>query len=86
MAYLNGLWVEKPHEKAPDFVKAKMSINVEKMLETLKSSKEKYINLQLKESKDGRLYAEIDEWKPDKNEKKPEPITEEDSDLPDLPF
>ena len=82
MAYLNGLWVENPHEKAPDFVKAKMSINVEKMLDTLKASKEKYINLQLKESKDGRLYAEIDEWKPDKSAPKPEPMPDSEDPLP----
>lgn len=70
MAFLNGLWVEKPHVNAPDFVKAKLSINVEKMLESLKATNEKYINLDLKESKEGTFYAEIDEWKPDKSKSK----------------
>lgn len=84
MAFLNGLWVDKPHEKAPSFVIAKISVNVEKMLDSLKATNEKYINLQLKESKEGTFYAEIDEWKPEKTAK-PEPIVEEEDDS-DLPF
>ena len=83
MAYLNGLWVEKPHPNAPSFVKAKLSINVGKMLDSLKNTNEAYINLQLKESKEGNLYAEIDEWKPD-NSNKPEPLPEDEPE--NLPF
>lgn len=89
MAFLNGLWVEKPHVKAPSFVIAKISINVEKMLSTLKDSKEKYINLQLKESKEGTFYAEIDEWKKESKETPPEKhnhFPEPENDNDPLPF
>ena len=84
--FLKGLYADKPHEKARDFVKAKVSINIEKLGQDLKErwkAGEKYVNLQLLESKEGKYYFLIDDWKPEKQEEQPEPIKpEDDSDLP----
>ena len=68
MAYLEGFWVEKPHPKSSDFVIAKVSLNVEKLAKAINERGDKFINLQIKESKEGKFYAEIDEWKPESKE------------------
>jgi len=64
-AFIDGLFAKKPHEKAPDFVKAKLSIKREDMLKWLGEQSDEWINIDVKESgKTGKWYAAIDEWKP----------------------
>lgn len=84
MAFLDGFWVEKPHPNAPSFILAKVSLNVEKLQKALKESGEKFINLDIKESKEGTFYAQIDEWKPE--QKGNQEIEKESGDSQDLPF
>jgi hypothetical protein len=70
-----GIYAKSAHENAPDFVKAKVSIKIKEAIEWLKEQTGDYVNLDLKKSKDGKLYLEIDEWKPKaKAESQPEPI------------
>ena len=58
-----GLYASKPHENAPEFVKAKLSIKRETLLKFLGASNEDWINIDLKESKEGKWYCQIDEYK-----------------------
>jgi hypothetical protein len=74
--FADGLRVSKPHENAPDFVKGRISIKRETLIDWLNKQQGTYINLDIKESKSGNLYAAVDNWKP-KNKK---------SDDPDIPF
>lgn len=62
--FADGLKVSKPHENAPDFVKGRISIKREALIEWLKAREGTYINLDIKESKSGNLYAAVDNWKP----------------------
>ena len=79
-----GLIVKRPHQNAPDFVKAKLSIKKDELIEWLKSESGEWVNLDLKTSKENKLYLSVDDWKPDNqnsgSEMPPEP--EEGSDLP----
>lgn len=63
---IEGLIIKKPHENAPDFVKGKVSINVEKFIEYLRNnSNNGWVNFDLKESKEGKLYCQLDTYRRD---------------------
>jgi hypothetical protein len=66
--YLNGLIAKPPHEKAPDFVKCKLSIKRAELMQSLHDMDGEWINLVVKESKGGKWYAQIDEWKPNRSQ------------------
>jgi len=73
--FIPGLYVKPPHEKAPDYVKCKISLKRAEVAAYLASQSEGWINLDVKVSKDGKWYAEINTWKPqgkDEDVKKPE--------------
>ncbi len=59
-----GLSIFPPHEKAPQFIKAILSVNREKFISYLMSQEpdEKgYIAFEIKESKEGKLYLGLKE-------------------------
>jgi len=66
--FLNGLIFKMPHDKAPDFVKGSLSIKREEMIQALQELSDDWINLDLKVSKQGKAYAQINEWKPTNQE------------------
>ena len=85
MEFPKGLFANKPHEKAPDFVKAGLNIKRDEFIEWLKSQPES-VNLDIKESKDGsKWYASVNEWKPEKKQETPE-APEPIGNNEDLPF
>ncbi len=79
--FIKGLFVKSPHANAPDFVLAKMSIKREDLIAELQGMVEDWINLDIKKSKEGEIYAAIDNWKPD-GKKAESPTKEDDQDLP----
>ena len=80
ITFVNGINFYKPHEKAPDFIKANGQINKADLIEFLESQPDKF-RFVVKESKNGKFYAAIDDYKP-KEEVAPEPIGDDDG----LPF
>ena len=66
MEFPTGLYVDAPHENAPDFVKCKISIDKEKFLRWLEAKEtDQYVNLDVKVAKSsGNWYASVDNWKP----------------------
>ena len=62
-----GLFFKEPHSNAPDFVKGKVSIKVDEFKKYLNNVKGEWLNIDLKISQDGKAYAEIDTWKPNKD-------------------
>lgn len=60
-----GLMVKAKHENAPEYVLCKLSIRREELIEWLQGKDGEWINLDVKESKGGKLYAAVDTWKPD---------------------
>ena len=66
--FAKGFYPKKRREGAPDFVLGKMSVNRIQALEWLSEQTDEWINLDLKEGKSGKCYAEVDTWKPEKKE------------------
>ena len=82
--FVNGLIVKAPHANAPDFVKAAISIKVADLTEWLSDRDEEWINVDVKESRGGRWYASVSNFKPkDKSEKTEKTDTD---DLDSIPF
>lgn len=62
--FVNGLIVKEPHERAPEFVKCRLSIKREELISWLQSKDSDWINLDVKVSQQGKWYAEVNSWKP----------------------
>jgi hypothetical protein len=84
--FVDGLLVKAPHEKAPSFVKASISIKVEdlgKWLRAKYSAGEQWVNIDVKEAKSGKWYASVSTFKP----KAKEEMTDNKADIKsDYPF
>jgi hypothetical protein len=84
--FVNGLIVKEPHANAPDFVKCSIGIKVSDLSEWLSGRSEEWVNIDVKESKVGKWYASISNFKPiPKQENKPSvnvPAADYDDDLP----
>jgi len=78
--FADGLRFELPSEKAPDFVKGKLSIKIAEFIPFLEKhqSNAGWVNIDLKVGQSGKAYAELDTWKPtpkvEDTEKKHEPL------------
>jgi hypothetical protein len=62
--FVNGLRAFKPHEKAPDFIISDLAGDRDQLIEWLKKQ-EPTFKFQIKRSKDGKYYAELNTWKKD---------------------
>ena len=80
--------VKPPHPKAPDFVKASISIKVEdlgKWLREKYKAGQEWVNIDVKEAKSGKWYAAVSTFKPEKKEEK-KPARKHDDMEDDIPF
>lgn len=66
--FVDGLIVKPPHEKAPDFVKCSISIKRKELGNWLRGKDDDWINLDVKVSQNGKWYAEVNTWKPEKRQ------------------
>lgn len=65
--FVDGMIVKAPRPKAPDFVKASISIKVEdlgKWLRAKYQAGQEWVNLDVKEAKSGKWYAAVSTYKP----------------------
>lgn len=64
--FIKGLFVNRPSDKAPSFVKAKISISADTFPQFLKDNVngKGYMNFDILESKDGKYYAKLDSFEP----------------------
>jgi len=77
-------FIFKRSEKAPEFVVGSMSIKVDEAMAFLAQNESNgWVNLNVKQSKGGKYYMELDTWKP-KPTKKDDVF--EESDDEDVPF
>lgn len=68
MEFVNGLIVKAPHERAPDFVKANISIKVADLKAWLAGRNEDWVNLDVKVSREGKWYASVSQFKKDEKQ------------------
>jgi hypothetical protein len=67
------------NDNAPDFILCKLGIRCKDFFEFMKEHEDKgWVNIEIKESKDGKLYAELDTWKPNQEDRRPQ----DDDDYP----
>ena len=64
--FIPGLFFKDPHQNAPDFVMAKGSIKVADLRAWLAEQPGEWINFDLKRSREGKPYAQLDTWVPDR--------------------
>ena len=69
--FVQGLIVKAPSDKAPEYIKARLSIKREELIAWLESEDGEWINADIKVSQGGRWYAQIDSWKPEESSKGP---------------
>ena len=62
--FVKGLLVKAPHQKAPDFVKASISIKVAELQEWLSNQSGEWVNIDVKESRGGKWFAAVNTFKP----------------------
>lgn len=65
--FFDGIYFNKPSEKAPEFIIGKLSINADKLIEFLNSNREYvnnkgYIRGDIKEGRSGKIYIEVDTY------------------------
>lgn len=68
-----GIFFKLPHGNAPEYIRGKILIRRVDAIEFLQSEESEWISLDLKVSRDGKPYAQIDEWKPDHSRVSQEP-------------
>ena len=94
VVFIDGVNVFTPNEKAPDFVKASLVINPTKLIAWLKENDQHLtegkegleLRTQIKESKQGKLYASVDTFKPKLKAEVTSKQTVEEEDIDSLPF
>ena len=62
--FVDGLIVKAPNPKAPDFVKASISIKREELIDWLSSRSGDWVNIDVKEAKSGKWYAAVNTYQP----------------------
>jgi len=90
--FVSGLHIKAPHEKAPSFVKASISIKVADLglwLREKHKAGDEWVNIDVKESRGGKWYCSVSTFKPKQEEaapaapQKPKNTFEDmDSDIP----
>jgi len=76
--FVDGLRFEEPAETAPDFIKGRISIKADELIAFCQKHKNEkgWLNVDLKESKGGKKYFELNTWKPKTQQMASNPITE----------
>lgn len=69
--FAEGFKFEKPRENSPDFLKGSISIKVPEAIAFLERNQNNagWVRIDLKKSKEGNLYLELNTWKPKPYEK-----------------
>ena len=75
--FVNGLLIKPPHERAPEFVKCKLSFKREELIAWLQSKDGDWINADVKVSQNGKWYAAVDNWKPNSDRQESQPARQQ---------
>lgn len=85
--FVSGLIVKAPHERAPDFVKASISIKVADLSAWLSQQQGEWVNVDVKEAKSGKWYCAVSTFKPKQEAPAPKSRAPANADFEDdIPF
>ena len=81
-----GIRFYEPSERAPKFIRGSISVNVNEFFLWAEQHKNErgYLNLDVKESKGGKVYVDLNTYQPGNRTVKP-PVVEEEEDG-DMPY
>lgn len=87
--FVEGMMAKQPDDGAPDFVKLKLSLKLDEFGVWVASQKKadpelEWINIEIKEGRSGKWYAERNMWKPDAKQSARQPANNFKSD--DIPW
>lgn len=70
IVFVDGLEFERPREGAPEFIKGRISIHADRLTAFIAAHKNEngYLNVDLKKSKKGELYLQLNTYKSVKQE------------------
>lgn len=81
--FVSGLIVKAPNEKAPEYVKARLSIKREELIAWLQTKTGEWVNADVKVSQGGKWYAAVDNWKPKEGgAQRQEPAAKDTDEIP----
>src|SRR5690606_10309364 len=63
--FVEGLIAKAPNDRAPDYIKAKLSIKREELIAWLEQQDGDWINAEVKEGRSGKWYVAVDNWQPE---------------------
>lgn len=86
--FISGLNFKAKPDNAPEYVIVKGSIKREDLIAWLQSERDEWVNFEVKVSKNGKMYAAVDTWKPSgerpaKPKQAPPTDAFDDMDVPD---
>jgi hypothetical protein len=92
--FITGMRFSAPREKAPEWCKGTISVNIEEFVAYARANQDSrgWLNIDVKESKGGNLYCELNTYGRKKNEAPEIPITdplppdEDEIQIEDIPF
>ena len=80
--FVDGLIVKAPRQGAPEFVKGSISIKRADLGNWLRAKQDEWINVDIKVSKSGKWYAEVNNWKPEQQPQQQTPAGGFDDPIP----
>ena len=87
--FVSGLFVKAPHEGAPDFVKAQISIKVADLGVWLRAKHKagaEWVNIDVRVSKNAKWYASVSTYKPKEKDETPKGKPADMDDDDGIPF
>lgn len=90
--FVDGLIAKAPKQNAPEYVKVSISIAREKLIAWLQARYGEWVNVDVKESRNGKWYCAVNNWKPkgngtERNEQpKGDPAKSDQDFSDDVPF
>jgi len=73
--FADGFIFKRPREGAPEFVKGALSLKVDEAIAFLqKHNNAGWVNLDLKNSQGGKLYLQLNDWKPKSQDNEQPPV------------
>lgn len=64
--FIDGLLVKAPRGNAPEYVVGHLSLKREELITWLQQQNGEWVNVDLKIANSGKWYAQVDDWKPDR--------------------
>lgn len=80
--FVPGLFFKPPHQNAPDYVRCAVAIDRKKLGNWLRGKEDDWVNLDVKVSRDGKWYAQVNNWKPQSQQQQPAQPKDFEDDIP----